>query len=67
MENNDAFGKIVKMDANGNEKVVAILNEQDYFELERALQWPEDLAKWDRLNTPVEAGLGKNGLVFLNL
>lgn len=67
MENNGTFGKIVKMDANGNEQVVAILNEQDYYELERALQWPEDLPKWDRFNTPIEAGLGKNGLVFLNL
>ncbi len=45
MENNGTFGKIVKMDANGNEQVVAILNEQDYYELERALQWPEDLPK----------------------
>lgn len=67
MENNDTFGKIVKISADGTEQVVAVLNEDDYFALERAMQWPEDLAKWDRLHTPIEAGLGKNGLVFLNI
>ena len=24
----------------------------EYLELERALQWPEDLAKWDRTHSP---------------
>lgn len=25
---------------------------EEYEELERAMQWPEDLEKWDRINTP---------------
>lgn len=29
------------------------LTESEYQQLERALQWPEDLAAWDRLNTPI--------------
>lgn len=28
------------------------LSQDDYEKLERAMQWPEDLAKYDRLNTP---------------
>lgn len=28
------------------------LTESEYLQLERALQWPEDLPAWDRLNTP---------------
>jgi hypothetical protein len=29
------------------------LTEQEYNALERAMQWPEDLAKYDRLNKPI--------------
>jgi len=29
------------------------LTEQEYNALERAMQWPEDLAKYDRLNAPI--------------
>lgn len=29
------------------------LTEQEYKELERAMQWPEDLARYDRLNKPL--------------
>lgn len=30
------------------------LTEQDYNEIERLLQWPEDLAAYDRSNTPTQ-------------
>jgi hypothetical protein len=33
------------------------LTEEEYAEIERAMQWPEDLAEYDRLNTPVRATL----------
>ena len=58
------FG-IVKYGQDGQEVGAIELTEEEYLELERAMQWPEDLAKWDRLNTPIEAGFGKNGIVFL--
>lgn len=36
------------------QKVGAIeLTEQEYQELERAMQWPEDLARYDRINKPI--------------
>lgn len=28
------------------------LTQEQYNELERAMQWPEDLAQWDKNNTP---------------
>ncbi len=28
------------------------LSKEEYNELERAMQWPEDLERWDRTNTP---------------
>lgn len=28
------------------------LTEEEYAELERAMQWPEDLAKYDKINSP---------------
>lgn len=58
--------EIVKCGQDGQEVGAIELTEEEYFELERAMQWPEDLAKWDRLNTPIEAGLGKHGIVFLS-
>lgn len=42
------------------------LSDKDFDEMERAMQWPEDLKEYDRLNTPIQVGFGKNGLVFLN-
>lgn len=33
-------------------KVVKLTNQQ-YRELERAMQWPEDLAAWDKLDSPI--------------
>ena len=59
--------EIAQYDKEGKQVNAIKLTEEEYLELERAMQWPEDLAKWDRLNTPIEAGLGANGLVFLNL
>ena len=38
-------------------RIVIELTEQEYDELERAMQWPEDLAAYDRLNTPIQATL----------
>ena len=58
--------KIVKCGQDGQEVGAIELTEEEYLELERAMQWPEDLAKWDRLNTPIEAGFGEHGVVFLN-
>ena len=58
--------EIVKCGQDGQEVKAIELTEKEYLELERAMQWPEDLAKWDRLNTPIEAGFGKNGVIFLN-
>jgi len=57
--------EIVQFGQGGKEVKAIELTEEEYLELERAMQWPEDLAKWDRLNTPIEAGLGENGIVFL--
>lgn len=37
--------------------VVVALPEEALEWLERALQWPEDLAAYDRLNTPIKATL----------
>jgi len=39
------------------------LTEAQYKELERAMQWPEDLAKYEKLNTPTPlTELSKFGL-----
>ena len=57
--------EIVQFGQDGKEVKAIELTDEEYLELERAMQWPEDLAKWDRLNTPIEAGFGKNGIVFL--
>jgi hypothetical protein len=48
---------IVAYDADGKEKTVIELTEKDFADLERAMQWPEDLAAYDRLNTPIKATL----------
>jgi hypothetical protein len=32
------------------------LTQDQYNELERAMQWPEDLAQWDKNNTPTNFG-----------
>ena len=36
------------------------LTDKEYKALERALQWPEDLPAYDRLNTPIKADLFGN-------
>ena len=36
------------------------LTDEEYKALERALQWPEDLPAYDRLNTPIKADLFGN-------
>jgi len=36
----------------GKAKIIELTLEE-YLALERAMQWPEDLAAWDRLNTPI--------------
>jgi hypothetical protein len=38
-----------KMDARNSDKSIP-LTEKQYLELERSMQWPEDLAAYDRLN-----------------
>ena len=36
--------------------LVIKLTQDEYRQLERALQWPEDLAQWDKNNTPTNFG-----------
>lgn len=48
---------IVAYGPDGKQRKVTELTEQEYDELERAMQWPEDLAAYDRLNTPIQATL----------
>ena len=66
MKSNETYGVITKLDANGKECVVAKLDLEEYEAFQRAMQWPEDLAKWDRLHAPIKAGFGKHGIVFFN-
>ena len=37
-------------------RVIKLTPEQ-YNELERAMQWPEDLPQWDKNNKPINFGL----------
>lgn len=48
---------IVAYGADGKQRKVIELTEKEYAELERAMQWPEDLEAYDRLNTPIYATL----------
>jgi hypothetical protein len=48
---------IVAYGPDGKQRTVIELTEKEYADLERAMQWPEDLAAYDRLNTPVYATL----------
>jgi hypothetical protein len=41
---------IVAFGPDGKEQGVVELTDEEFNALERAMQWPEDLAKWDRLN-----------------
>jgi hypothetical protein len=41
---------IVVYGMDGKEKDVIELTDEEVNALERAMQWPEDLAKWDRIN-----------------
>ena len=36
------------------DSLIIKLTPQQYNELERAMQWPEDLAKWDSINKPTK-------------
>lgn len=57
---------IVVHDQSGKQTRFIELSDEDFDALERAMQWPEDLEAYDRLNTPIRVGLGSNGAVFLN-
>ena len=52
-----SINAIVAYGPDGKQRKVIELTEQEYDELERAMQWPEDLAAYDRLNTPIQATL----------
>ena len=41
---------IVAFGPDGKEQSIVELTDEEYLALERSMQWPEDLAKWDRLN-----------------
>ncbi len=42
----------METDAEGY-KIVARLTGEEYKQLEREMQWPEDLPEYDRLNKPI--------------
>ena len=42
---------IVAYGPDGKQRKVIELTEKEYAELERAMQWPEDLEAYDRLNS----------------
>ena len=48
---------IVAFGPDGKQTNVIELTEKEYEELERAMQWPEDLEEYDRRNKPVYATL----------
>jgi len=48
---------LVAHGSDGKVTKVIELTEKEYLELERAMQWPEDLPAYDRLNTPIYATL----------
>ena len=52
-----SINAIVAYGADGKQTKVIELTDKEYAELERAMQWPEDLKEYDRLNTPVYATL----------
>ena len=54
---NKSIGAIVAYGPDGKQTKVIELTEKEYEELERAMQWPEDLEAYDRLNKPVYATL----------
>ena len=48
---------LVAYNTDGKVNRIIELTEKEYEELERAMQWPEDLQAYDRLNTPIYATL----------
>lgn len=52
-----SINAIVAYGADGKQRKVIELTKKEYEELERAMQWPEDMEAYDRLNTPVYATL----------
>jgi len=57
MKKHTATHAVVAFGPNGKETKVIELSEKEYAELERAMQWPEDLEAYDRLNKPIYATL----------
>ena len=52
-----SISAVVAYGPDGKQREVIELTDKEYAELERAMQWPEDLAEYDRLNKPVYATL----------
>lgn len=48
---------IVAYGPDGKQNKVIELTEKEYAELERAMQWPEDLEAYDRLNSVLHISL----------
>lgn len=48
---------IVAYGPDGKQRKVIELTEKEYEELERAMQWPEDLEAYDRLNSVLHISL----------
>jgi hypothetical protein len=52
-----SINAIVAFGPDGKANRVIELTEQEYNELERAMQWPEDLEAYDRLNSVLHISL----------
>jgi hypothetical protein len=57
MKKQASINAIVAYGPDGKQTKVIELTDKEYEELERAMQWPEDLEAYDRLNTPIYATL----------
>jgi hypothetical protein len=57
MKKQASINAIVAYGPDGKQRTVVELTDKEYAELERAMQWPEDLEAYDRLNTPIYATL----------
>jgi hypothetical protein len=42
--------EIVAYGPDGKQRAVVELTDKEFDAMQRAMQWPEDLAQWDRLN-----------------
>ena len=52
-----SINAIVAYGPDGNQRKVIELTEKECAELERAMQWPEDLEAYDRLNAVLHVSL----------